>query len=88
MNDKVKKVVNTAFSINYIFQGIFSLVTPIGLMCLLAWLLTSKCHAPNWLWAVLIILGVFAGLYSMVKYLITVTEIEKRREKEQNKDDK
>ncbi len=74
---------NAVYGFHYAVQAIFTLLTPIAVMALAAWFFTSKLGAPSWLWAVLLILGTFAGLFSMVKYLINVGDAEKRREKEQ-----
>lgn len=83
-----KKYMTVLYCINYVFQAIFTLLTPIGLGALASWYLTSKCAVGSWIWAVLLILGTFIGLYTMVQYLIKISEIEKRREKDQDKNGK
>lgn len=74
---------NAVYGFHYAVQAIFTLLTPIAFMALAAWFFTSKLGAPSWLWAVLLILGTFAGLIGMIKYLISMDDAEKRREKEQ-----
>jgi len=82
-----KKFVTALFSINYFFQAIFCLASPIGLMSLLSWFLTSKFGIGTWIYAVLIVIGVFAGIYSMVRYVLAISEVEKRREEQSKKDE-
>lgn len=83
-----KKYVTVLYCINYVSQAVFTLLTPVAIGALISWLLTAKCNVGSWIWAVLIIVGVFVGLYSMVRYLIKISEIEKRREKDQEKNGK
>ena len=73
------------YAINIIAQSIFSLVTPAALMFCIAWLFVKKASAPEWLYAVLIPLGIIAGLVSMVRFVLSATSALERLENEQAK---
>jgi len=60
-----KKLFSVLYAINIISQAIFTLLIPAALGFGLAWLFVTKCNAPEWLYAVLIPLGIVAGLVSM-----------------------
>ena len=68
------------YAINIIAQSIFSLVTPAALMFCIAWLFVKKASAPEWLYAVLIPLGIIAGLVSMVRFVLSATSALERLE--------
>ena len=79
-----RKFFNAIYALNMFFQGFFSLATPIALAVLLSWLLVEKAGSPPWLYAPLVILGVFSGFYSMVKFIIAAGNSLERLEREQN----
>lgn len=81
-----KIIVSTVFGINSVIQAIFSLLTPVAVAVLVSMLLTKKFGVGTWIYAVLIVLGVFVGLVSMVKYLLAMAEAEKARQKELEED--
>lgn len=83
-----RKFLTAVFGFHYVVQAIFTLLTPMALMALLAWFLTAKLHVGSWIWAVLLILGTFAGLISMIRYLVAVSKAEEQREKELETDEK
>ena len=70
------------YAINIIAQAVFNLLTPAVLMFCIAWLFVNKVSAPEWLYAVLIPLGIIAGLVSMVKFVISATSALERLEKQ------
>lgn len=79
---------------NIVFQSIFTLLMYIGGSLLLSWFLVEKCGAPPWVYAILIIVGVMAGLIAMIKFILTAMNAlknleqakkEKRRKNEKNK---
>ncbi len=76
------KFVSALYALNIILQAIITLLSPAALMFGLAWLLIAKCGAPEWLYAVLIPIGVLAGLISMVRFVIGASEGLERLEKE------
>lgn len=51
-------------------QALVSLLSPIALMFAIAWLLATKAGIGTWIYVVMIMLGVFSGLYSMVVFII------------------
>ena len=78
-----KRFVNSLYVLNILFQAIFTMLVPIGLGALIAYLLTAHAGVGGWIWALLLILGVFTGLYSMIKYILTAMAALERLEKEQ-----
>ena len=76
-----KKFVGAMYVLNIIMQSIFTLLTPAALGFFIAWLSVSKLSAPEWLYAVLIPLGIISGFISMVKFAISASEGLERMEK-------
>ena len=70
------------YAINIVAQAIFSLLTPAALTFGIAWLFVKRVGAPEWLYAVLIPIGIIAGLVSMVKFLLSATAALERLEKQ------
>ena len=78
-----KKIVNSLYLINIIFQAFFSLLFPVGCALLLAWYMVEKKDVPSWIYVVLITSGVFIGLFSMVKFILSAMNALENLEKEQ-----
>ena len=78
-----KRFVNALYLLNIIFQSFLNLLTPIGLGLLLSYLLTAHAGAPSWIYAPLTVFGVFVGLFSMVKFILSATRALDRLEAEQ-----
>ncbi len=74
---------NALQALNIIIQSFFNLLTPIGLSLLGAWLLVEKAGFPGWIYAILIILGVVVGFYSMIRFLLSALAALEHLEKEQ-----
>ena len=70
MKNSYQKIITPIYIINIVFQAIISLLSPIAIMFLLAWLLVTKLAVGPWIYVVLIMLGVFSGLYSMVVFVL------------------
>ena len=89
MKNSYQKILTPIYVFNIVFQAILSLVSPIAIMLLLAWLLVSKLSVGSWIYVVLIMLGVFAGLYSMVTFIIrachALEAIEKQNKEKRRK---
>ena len=77
-----KKLFSVLYAINIISQAIFTLLIPAALAFGASWLFVTKLGAPEWLYAVLIPVGVIAGLISMVKFAIAAAEGLERLEKQ------
>ena len=73
MKKSYKKLITPIYVINIVFQAILSLLSPVAVMFLLAWLLVTKLAAGGWVYVVFIMLGVFAGLYSMVVFILNAS---------------
>ena len=82
-----KKFITPIYTVTIIFQSFFSLLTPIGLMWLFAWLLNTHAGVEPWIFAVFILIGVFVGLYSMVSFVIRASHalelLEKQHEEKE-----
>ena len=72
------------YAMNIVGQAVFSLLTPAALLFCVSWLLVKRASAPEWIYAVLIPIGIIAGLVSMVKFVLSATSALERLEK-QNK---
>ena len=83
-----KKFFNAMYAFNIVLQGIFSLVAPAALMALIAWLLTSKCGAPDFLFVPFIIIGFILGLISMIRFIIAAMTGIERLEAEWEREEK
>lgn len=79
------KLFGFLYAINIISQAIFTLLIPTALTFGLSWLLVSRAGAPTWIYAILIPIGVVAGLVSMVRFVITATANLERLEKQKRK---
>ncbi len=74
---------------NIAIQSIVSLLSPIAILCAVAWLLSERLGVGSWIYAVLILLGVLVGLVSMVRFLLGASRAldvleREHREKEKN----
>ena len=80
------KAYSTAYVISIVFQSIFTLLFQIGICTLLAWLAVSRLHAPEWVYIPAVLFGVFTGILTMVRFIITAMNSLERLEKERNGD--
>ena len=80
----MKRIYNATYLINVIFQAFFNLMFPMAVAFGGGWLLTERLGAPSWIYAVLMILGVAVGLFSMIKFLIYALDTLEKIEKVQN----
>ena len=79
-----KRFISAFQMLNILFQSLYCLVLPMGIGALVAFLLTRFLGAPKWVWAIFITLGVFSGLYSMVKYVLIATKALENLDKGRN----
>lgn len=80
----MKKAFNFVYVLNIAVQSFFSLGVPVCLSILVSWLFVSKCRAPAWIYAPIVIFGVAVGFFSMVKFVISGMSAVERLEEEQN----
>ena len=73
---------------NLVIQSIVSLLSPIAVLCALAWLLSERLGVGSWIYAVLILLGVFVGLLSMIRFLLGASRALESLEREHGEKDK
>lgn len=64
------KLVRVMYDLNMVFQALFCLGLPILLAIFGSSLLVKHASAGEWIYAVLVPLGVLAGLWSMVRFLL------------------
>lgn len=92
MKNSYQKILTPIYVFNIVFQAIMSLLSPIAVMLLVAWLLVTKMSVGTWIYVVLIMFGVFTGLYSMVVFIIracrALEAIEKQNEEKGGKSSK
>ncbi|MCQ2413828.1 MAG: AtpZ/AtpI family protein [Clostridia bacterium] len=68
------KHILAVYQINMMIQAVFDLLCPIGLCTLAAWyFVTKRAAVGEWLYAVLILLGVFIGIWSMISFILKAT---------------
>ncbi len=79
-----KKMVSALYVMNIMMQAIVTLLIPVGLMFLIAWLLVSKAELPEWIYAIFIPVGVISGFFSMIKFAIRSSEALERLEKQRD----
>ena len=73
MKPSLKKIISPFYLTNIIIQSIVSLVSPMLIMLLFAWLMVTRLGVGPWIYVVFIMLGVFSGLYSMVAFIINAS---------------
>ena len=77
---------------NIVFQSIFTLLMHIGIGLLASWLLVEKCGLPSWIYAVIILLAVISGLFSMIKFILSamraLDNLEKSNEEKRRRNGK
>ena len=74
---------NTMYALNIVWQSFWNLLFPVGLGVLIGWLLTEKCGMGDYVFVILILLGVLVGIVSMVRFLLSALAGLERLEKEQ-----
>ena len=83
-----KRFVGAMYVMNIIAQAIVTLLIPAALMFFISWLFVAKCGAPEWLYAVLITLGIISGFISMIRFVIRASEGLERMEQQRNSKNK
>lgn len=79
----MKRFMNVMYVLNIVVQSFFNLLLPVGLMIFVSWLLTEKMDVGQWIYVVLIILGVITGFISMIRFILTAMAGLERLEHEQ-----
>ena len=64
------KFIHIMHWVNIVFQSLFSLLFPVALGVGGAYLLVRYLSVGEWIYAVLILLGFFSGLVSMVRFIL------------------
>lgn len=79
---KYKKFVSALYTLNIISQAFFTLLFPIGIAAVASYLLVRFAGAPTFIWAILLTVATFLGLFSMVKFVLSAMAALERLEKE------
>ena len=79
-----KRFVGAMYVINIIAQAIVTLLIPAAILFAAAWLFVERCGAPEWLYAVMITLGILSGFVSMIRFVIRASEGLERMENQRN----
>lgn len=79
-----KKIFSVLYVLNIVFGAFFDLVFPVLLMWGLSFALTTYLSLPEWIYVPFILLGVFVGLYSMVRFILSAMAALERLEREQS----
>ena len=82
MNKGYRRFISPLYFINIVIQAFISLVSPMLLLFLAAWLLVKYASMPSWIYVIFIVLGVFSGLYSMVVFIIRSSRVLEMIEKQ------
>ena len=83
-----KRFFNAMYVFNVILQAFFSLLTPVALGFVIAWLLVTRLSVGEWAYVVFIILGVGSGLVGMVRFVLSSMSGIERLEREQELEEK
>ena len=90
----MNRAYSALYVVNIVFQSIFTLCMHIGIGLLLSWLLVEKFGLPSWLYALIILITVFSGIFSMIRFILSAMKAldnleksnkEKRRKNENTK---
>ena len=81
---KMKGAYSALYIANVVFQSIFTLLMHIGMGLLLSWLLVSKLELPSWIYAIVIIISVLSGLFSMIRFILSTMKALDNLEKSRN----
>ncbi|MBQ9071080.1 MAG: AtpZ/AtpI family protein [Clostridia bacterium] len=73
MKNSYKKIITPLYIVNIVIQAFITLISPIVIMLILAYLAVKHLGIGSWIYVVLILLGVFSGLYSMVVFILTAS---------------
>ena len=83
-----KQTVSFIYAVNIASQALFTLLWQIALGLFLAWQFVEQLGAPDWTYVPLILLGVFTGLVSMVRFILSAMSALDRLEKERDEREK
>ena len=80
------KAYSAVYVINIVLQSIFSLLFQVGACTLVAWLAVSKLDAPEWVYVPAVLFGVFTGIFTMIRFVISSMQALERLEKQKEGD--
>lgn len=67
----MNRAYSALYVVNIVFQSIFTLCMHIGIGLLLSWLLVEKFGLPSWLYALIILITAFSGIFSMIRFILS-----------------
>ncbi len=66
----MKETYPAIYTVNVVFQAIFTLLWQIGLGLLCGYLLVTFAHTPEWVYIPAVLIGVITGFGSMIKFIL------------------
>ena len=70
---------------NIVAQAIFTLITPAALFFAIAFLSVRYLSAPEWIYAIALVIGLLMGFYSMIKFVLSaMRNLERLEEQREN----
>ncbi len=67
----MKNTYSTIYTLNVIFQAVFTLVWDILLAFAIGYALVEWAHLPEWVYVPLVVIGAILGFISMLKFIIS-----------------
>ena len=85
LEEKVNKAYSSFYTINIVFQAIFTLIWQIAAAVAIGWLVVNKLGAPSWAYVPIILAGVLTGLVTMVRFILAAMRSLDRLEEQKRK---
>lgn len=82
MKNRFTRIISPLYVFNMAVQSIVSLLSPIAVAFLIAYLLEKYCAVGSWIYVPFMILGLFSGLYSMVVFILRASQALEALEKQ------
>lgn len=84
-------LISAMYALNIVFQGLFTLLMPIGAALGISYLAVTYGGAPSWLYAILIPIGAALGMISMIRFILiackNLERLERMRENKRKEDE-
>ena len=87
MANKYNKIVTPLYVFNMVWQALFSLAAPIGITFLIAYLIDKSFEVGGWIYVLFITLGALTGFYSMISFIIKMSDTLEGLERQKKKNE-
>ena len=81
----MNKAYSSFYTINIVFQAIFTLIWQIAAAVGIGWIVVNKLGAPSWAYVPIILGGVLTGLVTMVRFILAAMRSLDRLEEQKRK---